>query len=62
MDDKKKAVELPINVQVDYGFEKMLKSFLKQVEKYGTLDELRKRRYYVKPSEQKRLGKNGRQR
>lgn len=47
--------ELP----VDEHFERMLKDFLKKVKKEGTLEEYKRRRYYIKPSEAKRLRKNG---
>ena len=55
-DKEKKFVEvkLPENVPVDYNFERMLKTFIKHVDKFGILKEVKARRYYVKPSEQKR--------
>jgi len=37
--------------------EKMIKRFLKKVKKMGILEEVLNRRYYVKPSVQKRLDK-----
>ena len=46
----KKLVTLPENVSIDYEFEKMLKSFMKQVQKDGILQEFREHRYYTKPS------------
>jgi ribosomal protein S21 len=49
------VVNLPENVPVDFEFEKMLKNFNKQVDKSGILREVKARRYYTKPSEQKRL-------
>ena len=55
----KKSINLPENVAVDYSFEKMLKYFIKQVQKDGILDEVKRRKYYIKPSEIKRLGKKG---
>lgn len=55
----KKEIKLPENVTVDFTFEKMLKFFLKQVQKDGILDEVKKRKYYIKPSEKKRLAKKG---
>ena len=54
MEDKKefkKSIQLPENVMVDYNFEKMLKSFIKQVEKDGILQEIKEKKYYQKPSE-----------
>jgi ribosomal protein S21 len=56
----KKAVILPDNVPVDYSFERMLKTFLKDVDKRGILREVKARRYYIKPSEVKRLAKKSR--
>jgi ribosomal protein S21 len=47
----KKPIILPENVPMDFTFEKMLKSFLKEVEKNGILKEVKERRYYQKPSE-----------
>jgi len=44
---------------VDNVFEKMMKDFLKKVKKDGIIDEIKRRRYYIKPSEAKRLRKNG---
>ena len=55
--ENKKPIILPENVPVDYTFEKMLKGFMKNVDKSGVLQEVRARRYYVKPSEIKRLAK-----
>jgi len=52
--DKKPVINLPDNVAVDYLFEKMIKSFIKQVQKEGILQEVKDRRYYVKPSALKR--------
>ncbi len=37
--------------------EKMIKRFLKRVEKSGILEEFLSRRYYVKPSVKRRLAK-----
>lgn len=43
----------------DPAFEKMLKDFQKQVKKDGVIEEVKRRRYYIKPSAEKRLRKNG---
>lgn len=59
---EKKEVKIPENVPVDYTFERMLKSFLHQVDKDGILQEIRARRYYIKPSEVKRLAKKSKKR
>jgi ribosomal protein S21 len=57
--DEKKQVQLPTNVSVDYAFENMLKKFIHDVKKNGILEEVRARRYYVKPSMVKRLARKG---
>jgi len=59
---EKKAIILPENVPVDYTFERMLKSFMKNVDKSGILKEVKARRYYIKPSEVKRLAKKSKRR
>jgi len=55
----KKPIQLPIEVTVDYTFENMLKQFLHQVKKEGIIEEVKSRRYYIKPSMKKRLAKKG---
>jgi small subunit ribosomal protein S21 len=37
--------------------ERMIKRFNKKVKKLGIIDEIKERRHYIKPSEQKRLAK-----
>lgn len=54
---KKPTIILPENVPMDYVFDKMLKSFMKQVDKEGILKEIKERRYYIKLSEIKRRHK-----
>lgn len=49
--ENKKPIILPENTQIDYQFDKMLKFFIKSVEKSGILQEVKERRYYSKPSE-----------
>jgi ribosomal protein S21 len=51
---EKKVIILPENVLIDSNFERMLKSFKKQMEKDGILELVKKRRYYIKKSELKR--------
>jgi ribosomal protein S21 len=46
-------------VIVDSAFEKMLKDFTRKIRKEGILEEVKRRRYYIKPSAAKRLRKNG---
>jgi ribosomal protein S21 len=53
----KKSIVLPENVPVDYTFEKLLKTFMKDVDKSGVLQEVKARKYHIKPSEKKRLAK-----
>jgi len=60
--DEKKQVQLPVNVLVDYQFENLLKKFIHDTKKSGILEEVRARRYYVKPSMIKRLAKKGQKR
>jgi len=57
---EKKPIKLPDTYNIDPNFERMLKSFMKQVQKEGILEEVRRRRYYIKPSELKRLAKKSR--
>ena len=57
---EKKSIILPETTAINYEFEKMLKTFLKDVDKRGILKELRDRRYYVKPSAKKRAERNKR--
>ena len=45
---------------VDPIFEAMFKKFSNQVKKDGIIEEVRKRRYYEKPSETKRLAQKSR--
>lgn len=44
---------------VDIRFENMLKKFIHQTKKDGILEEFKSRRYYMKPSEKKRLQRKG---
>jgi len=65
MQDNQEAKKPIINVPegpVDFLFEKMLKNFIKTVQKTGILQEVKDRRYYVKPSEKKRLASKSKQR
>lgn len=62
MEGEKKQIQLPTEVTVDYAFENMLKKFIHEVKKNGILEEVRARRYYVKPSMIKRLAKKGQKR
>ena len=59
MEGEKKQIQLPENVVTDFAFENLLKKFIHDVKKSGVLEEVRARRYYVKPSMVKRLAKKG---
>jgi len=61
-ESKKIEVKLPENVPIDYNFERLLKSFTRQVEKSGILQLVKARRYYIKPSEAKRIEQKKRER
>jgi ribosomal protein S21 len=58
----RKPIILPENVPVNYEFERMIKNFLKQVDKSGILKEVKARRHYIKPSEIKRLAEKAKRR
>ena len=60
--EKKPEIKIPENTPIDYNFERMLKSFMKDVDKSGILKEIKARRYYIKPSEVKRLAKKSKRR
>jgi ribosomal protein S21 len=57
MEDKKefKKINLPENVPIDSIFENMMKKFKRESE--SIIREVKERRYYVKPSEKKRLAR-----
>lgn len=57
--ERKKPIELPENVPTDYEFERMLKTFLKDVQKSGVIEEVKRRRYFIKPNEKRRLRNKG---
>jgi len=59
LENKKREIVLPENVQTDIKFENMLKVHLHQIKKDQIIEQIRARRYYVKPSEIKRLAKKG---
>ena len=53
--ENKKFIILPENVQIDYTFEKLLKTFLKKSQEI--IREVKEKRYYIKPSDVKRKHK-----
>lgn len=61
-DNKKQPVTPPENTPIDYNFERMFKNFVKTVQKSGVLEQIKARRYYIKPSELKRMAKKSKRR
>ena len=55
----KKSIVSPIEVPIDFVFEKMFKDFIHKVKKDQIIEQIRARRYYQKPSEIKRLKRKG---
>ena len=53
---KKPITDVP-TAPVDYAFEKLIKGFMKQIEKDGILQEVKDRKYYNKPSDIKRASR-----
>ena len=62
IDNKDKKLTSTEDVIVDFAFEKMFKDFVKQVKKDGVLEEVKRRRYYQKPSAIKRQTKKSQRR
>jgi ribosomal protein S21 len=53
---KEKIMEVTIrDSNDDHEFDKAVKIFKKMIQKSGILEEVKDRRYYVKPSERKHL-------
>jgi small subunit ribosomal protein S21 len=50
-----KVTNVSVENRPNESFERMLKRFVKKIKKDGILEEVRDRRYYVKPSVKKRL-------
>jgi len=55
METNKKPVILPTDAPIDYDFERKMKEFTSYVKRNGIIEEIRRRRYYIKKSELKRL-------
>ena len=52
---RRKSCNAVVNARECRGnHEKMIRKFLKKVKRAGLMEELRERRYYMKPSEKKR--------
>jgi len=52
---KRRSCNAVVNARECRGkHEKMIRKFLKKVKRAGLMEELRERRYYMKPSEKKR--------
>jgi ribosomal protein S21 len=54
METKNKVIT-PTEGPVDFAFENLLKGFNREVKKLGIIEEVRRRRYYEKPSALRRL-------
>ena len=56
----------PYNFEVEIRYpdqtDRMVKKFIKKTKKSGIIDELRERRYYIKPSDAKRMKRKKRKR
>ena len=50
----KKPVHMEVTPRRNEQPERMIRRFIKKVKKEGILEEVRERKYYVKPSEQRR--------
>jgi len=46
-----------VRVRKNDKIERVIKRFIKKTKKLGIIDEARERRFYVKPSEKKRLAR-----
>ena len=51
------AVNYSVKVRRNDNLERVIKRFIKKTKKLGIIDEVKERRFYVKPSEKKRLAK-----
>ena len=54
---KGKKSNLVVRPRRNESTERMIKRFNKKVKKIGIIDEIKERRHYIKPSEQKRIAK-----
>ena len=54
---KGKKSNLVVRPRRNESPERMIKRFNKKVKKMGIIDEIKERRHYIKPSEQKRIAK-----
>ena len=54
---KGKKSNLVVRPRRNESTERMIKRFNKKVKKMGIIDEIKERRHYIKPSEQKRISK-----
>ena len=51
------AVNYSVKVRRNDNLERVIKRFIKKTKKLGIIDEVKERRFYVKPSEKRRLAK-----
>jgi len=51
------ATNYSVKVRRNDNIERVIKRFIKKTKKLGIIDEVKERRYYLKPSEKRRLMK-----
>lgn len=51
------ATNYSVKVRKHEKIERVIKRFIKKTKKLGIIDEAKERRYYMKPSEKKRLAR-----
>ena len=51
------ATNYSVKVRRNDNIERVIKRFIKKTKKLGIIDEVKERRFYVKPSEKRRLAK-----
>ena len=51
------ALNYSVKVRRNDNIERVIKRFIKKTKKLGIIDEAKERRFYMKPSEKKRLAK-----
>ncbi len=51
------ATNYSVRVRKNDKIERVIKRFIKKTKKLGIIDEAKERRYYMKPSEKKRLAR-----
>jgi ribosomal protein S21 len=51
------ALNYSVKVRRNDNIERVIKRFIKKTKKLGIIDEAKERRFYMKPSEKKRLAR-----